>query len=90
VEPFGSEADTANRRLVEGQTIRLELDVQPWDRCQQLLAYVYVGDLMVNAELVRQGYAQVATFPPNGRYQDIFRALQCEACEAQRGVWEEP
>jgi endonuclease YncB( thermonuclease family) len=51
VEPFGPEADAANRRLVEGKTVRLELDVQPWDRYQRLLAYVYVGDLMVNAEL---------------------------------------
>jgi len=90
VEPFGPEADAANRRLVEGKTVRLELDVQPRDRYQRLLAYVYVGDLMVNAELVRQGYAQVATFPPNVRYQDRFRALQQEAREAQRGLWRKP
>jgi endonuclease YncB( thermonuclease family) len=32
VEPFGPEADAANRRLVAGKTVRLELDVQPWDR----------------------------------------------------------
>jgi micrococcal nuclease len=87
VEPFGPEADAANRRLVEGHTVRLELDVQPWDRDQRLLAYVYVGDLMVNAELVRQGYAQVATVPPNVKYADRFRELQREAREAQRGLW---
>jgi micrococcal nuclease len=87
VEPFGPEADAANRRLVEGKTVRLELDVQPWDRYQRLLAYVYVGDLMVNAELVRQGYAQVATFPPNVRYQGRFLALQQEAREAHQGLW---
>jgi micrococcal nuclease len=90
VEPFGLEADLANRRLVEGKTVRLELDVQPWDPYQRLLAYVYVGDLMVNAELVRQGYAQVATFPPNVRYQDMFRALQQEARDAQHGLWRKP
>jgi micrococcal nuclease len=87
VEPFGPEADAANRRLVAGKTVRLELDVQPRDRYQRLLAYVYVGDLMVNAELVRQGYAQVATFPPNVKYHDRFRALQQEAREARRGLW---
>jgi micrococcal nuclease len=52
-EPCGKEASAANRTLVEGQTVRLELDVQHWDRYQRLLAYVYVGDKMVNAELVR-------------------------------------
>jgi endonuclease YncB( thermonuclease family) len=33
--------------------MRLELDVQPWNRYQRLLAYVYVADVMINAELVR-------------------------------------
>jgi micrococcal nuclease len=56
-ELCGPEASAANRQLVAGQTVRLELDVQPWDRYQRLLAYVYVSDVMVNAELVRQGYA---------------------------------
>jgi micrococcal nuclease len=87
VEPFGKEASAANRRLVEGQTVRLELDVQPWDRYQRLLAYVYVGDVMVNAELVRLGFAQVATYPPNVQYQERFLALQHEAREAKRGLW---
>jgi micrococcal nuclease len=90
VEPFGPEAVEANRRLVEGQTVRPELDVQHWDHYQRLLAYVYVGATMINAELVRQGYAQVATFPPNVRYQDRLRALQQEAREAQRGLWGKP
>jgi micrococcal nuclease len=45
---------------------------------------------MINAERVRQGYAQVATFPPNVRYQDHFWALQQEAREAQRGLWRKP
>jgi micrococcal nuclease len=70
-EPCGPEASAANHRLVGGQTVRLELDVRPRDQYQRLLAYVYVGDVMVNAELVRQGYAQVATFPPNVRYGSL-------------------
>lgn len=42
---------------------------------------------MVNAELVRLGYAQVATFPPNVKYQDVFLTLQRESREARRGLW---
>jgi micrococcal nuclease len=90
VEPFGPEAAEANRRLVEGQTVLLELDVQPWDRYQRLLAYVYVGATMINAELVRQGYAQVATFPPNVKHAEAFRQRQREAREARRGLWATP
>ena len=86
-EPGGREAAEVNRRLVEGKSGRLELDVQERDRYGRLLAYVWVGDVMVNAELVRLGYAQVMTIPPNVRYQEIFVKLQREAREAGRGLW---
>jgi micrococcal nuclease len=65
-------------------------DVQPWDGRQRLRAYVNVGDVMVNTELVRQGYAQVATFPPHVRYADRFRRLQQEPCAARSGWWKTP
>jgi micrococcal nuclease len=87
VEPYGPEAADANTRLVAGQTVHLELDVERRDRYERLLAYVYVGDTMINAELVRQGYAQVATSPPNVKYQGLFLKLQREAREAGRGLW---
>ena len=86
-EPGGREATEVNRRLVGGQAVRLELDVQERDRYGRLLAYVWVGDVMINAELVRLGYAQVMTVPPNVRYQDMFLKLQREARDARRGLW---
>ncbi|MFQ5830603.1 MAG: thermonuclease family protein [Candidatus Methylomirabilia bacterium] len=49
---------------------------------RRLLAYVWVGDTMVNAELVRLGYAQVMMIPPNVRHQHLFLKLQREAREA--------
>ena len=83
----GRAAAQVNRGLVIGRRVRLELDVQPRDRYGRLLAYVWVGDTMVNAELVRLGYAQVMTVPPNVRYQDLFLKLQREARDASRGLW---
>jgi micrococcal nuclease len=89
--PFFSEATEANRQLVENQTVLLEKDVSETDRYGRLLRYVYLQDgTMVNAELVRQGYAQVATFPPDVKYQDTFIQLQREAREARRGLWGVP
>jgi micrococcal nuclease len=52
-----------------------------------LLRYVYVGDVMVNAELVRQGYARARAYPPDTKYQDQLAALQREAQEAGLGLW---
>jgi micrococcal nuclease len=87
VEPLTREATEANRKLVGGQTVRLELDVQERDRYGRLLAYVYLGDMMVNAELVAQGYAQVMTIPPNARPQKLFLKAQREARLHHLGLW---
>ena len=86
-QPGGREATAVNRALVEARTVRLETDVQTHDRHGRLLAYVWVGETMVNAELVRRGYAQVLTVPPNVRHQPLFSLLQREAREAGRGLW---
>ena len=86
-EPGGREAAALNRRLVGGRHVRLELDVRARDQYGRLLAYVWTGDLMVNAEVVRLGYAQVMTVPPNVRYQALFLKLKREARAAGRGLW---
>jgi micrococcal nuclease len=44
-----------------------------------MLGHAPVGEVMRNAALVRWGDAQVATFPPNVRYQELFLKLQREA-----------
>ena len=88
VQFYAREAMEFNRRLVEGKTVRLEFDVERRDKYGRLLAYVYLPDgTFVNAELVRQGYAQLLTFPPNVKHVDLFRKLQTEAREANRGLW---
>lgn len=91
VERLGPEAMEANRRLVEGRTVTLERDVSEMDSFGRLLRYVYVesftGITMVNAELVRLGYARVSTFPPDVKYQSLFLDLEREARSANRGLW---
>lgn len=63
-------ARRANERLVGDRRVRLELDVEKRDPYGRLLAYVWVGDTLVNEELVRLGHADTYTFPPNVRYVD--------------------
>jgi micrococcal nuclease len=89
-EPGGREAAVVNRQLVDGRRVRLELDAQARDRYGRLLAYVWVDETMVNAELVRRGFAQVMTVPPNVRHQTLFLKLQREARDAGRGLWGTP
>ncbi|HIP95694.1 MAG TPA: hypothetical protein EYH32_00580 [Anaerolineae bacterium] len=88
IECFGHEATEKNRELVEGKTVYLEKDVSETDRYGRLLRYVHLADgTFVNAELVRLGYAQVATYPPDVKYVDLFLRLQHEARQAGRGLW---
>lgn len=85
---FYHEATEANRQLVEGQTVTMVEDVSETDRYGRLLRYVYLPDgTFVNAELVRQGYAQILTYPPDVKYQELFAQLQREAREAGLGLW---
>jgi micrococcal nuclease len=87
VEEYGIEAWEANRRLVEGKEVRLERDATETDKYDRLLRYVYVGDVFVNAELVRQGLAEAKSYPPDTKYQDYLEKLEAEARLASRGMW---
>ena len=86
-EPLGEEAADANRRLLGAGPLRLVFDVERRDRYGRLLAYVHGGDVMLNEALVRAGYAQTLTIPPNIRHAERFAALQREARAAGRGLW---
>jgi micrococcal nuclease len=86
-QPFGREAAAKNRELVEGKVVSLEKDVSETDRYGRLLRYVWVDGLMVNAEMVRLGYAYAYTYPPDVRRQETFRLLEKEARDSRRGLW---
>lgn len=87
VEWMGKEAAAKNQELVGGKLVRLEKDVSETDKYGRLLRYVWVSDLMVNAELVRLGFAKVSTYPPDVKYQKRFLELQREAMQHNRGLW---
>lgn len=87
VQCFGREASFKNKELVLGKEVELEKDISETDKYGRLLRYVFVDNLFINDELVRQGFAQVSTFPPDVTYQDQFLAAQKEAREENRGLW---
>lgn len=86
-ECFYTQSKEANKELVDKKEVGLEKDVQEIDKYGRTLAYVFVDGKMVNEELVRQGFARVATFPPNVKYVDKFLAAQKTAQENNLGLW---
>lgn len=87
VQCYGKEANERNKNLVEGKEVLLEKDFSEKDQYGRLLRYVWVGDLLVNDYLVREGYAYASSFPPDVKYQDRFTQAQQEARQAKRGLW---
>jgi micrococcal nuclease len=87
VQCFGKSAAAANRRLVLGRDVRLEYDAEARDRYGRLLAYVWRGDLLVNAELIRQGYAKPLEIAPNLAHAAELRRLASAARRGRRGLW---
>lgn len=87
VQCYGIEASDKNRSLVEGKEVKLEKNVSETDKYGRLLRYVWLGNLMVNEMLVRDGYAKSSTYPPDVKYQDRFLTAQRLAQNEQKGLW---
>lgn len=87
VQCFGKEASAKNKELVLGKEVRLVRDVSETDKYGRILRYVYVGDMLVNDYLVRNGYANSYSYPPDVKFQDQFRQAEAEARTNKRGLW---
>lgn len=87
IECFGKEASAKNKELVQGKLIELEKDVSERDRFGRLLRYIWIGDVLINEVLVREGYAQVSTYPPDVKYVDRFLTAERLAREEKKGLW---
>jgi endonuclease YncB( thermonuclease family) len=84
---LGYEAGDANLALVgEGTTVVLQRDISETDQYDRLLRYIWVDDMLVNAELVRLGLARVRFYPPDVLYEAEIKAALDEARAADRGL----
>lgn len=87
-EPFGKEATRANSLMVENKNVQLKFDKEEKGKYERTLAYVFYGNLFVNAELVRRGLAKY--YSPVGsplKYKKLFLACESLAKENKVGIW---
>jgi micrococcal nuclease len=87
VECFGKKASRFTTGLLEGKQVTLRFGSERRDVYDRLLAYVYLDDRFVNAELVRLGYARTLEIAPNVEYAERFGRLQQAAANAGHGLW---
>ena len=88
-ECYGSEASARTTALLPvGAVVELVRDISEMDQFGRLLRYVYLSDgRMLNEVLVAEGYATLATYPPDVAEVDRIRAAQTAARDAGRGLW---
>ncbi|MEA2574457.1 MAG: micrococcal nuclease [Chloroflexia bacterium] len=90
---YGKEATEKVEQLLApvGERLLMEKDVSETDRYGRLLRYVWYetssGPVMLNLELVKQGYARIATFPPDVKYEATFVQAEMVAREQKLGLW---
>lgn len=88
IRALGRLASEFTKRHLDSREIGLEYDVQSRDQYGRSLAYVWLQDgTLFNMLILKDGYAQVITIPPNVRYAELFLACQREARQAKRGLW---
>lgn len=101
VQYYGKEASDFTKAQLTDKTVWLQTDVNPKDRYDRMLAYVWteepkdndlddeaaIREKMYNAKLLLEGYAQLMTIQPNSRYANLFVHFQREAREANKGLW---
>lgn len=90
IEYFGPEATSKNKELVEGKAVTLIKDVSETDRYGRLLRYVLVENTFINYELVAQGYANTASFPPDISCISTFQTIEKQASSSKLGLWSAP
>jgi len=88
-EPFSREAALFTEQFLASGPVRLEEDPKErQDRYGRRLAYVWVGDRMLNEELLRAGLARARLeFGYSEAMKMRFAFLEQEARQERRGLW---
>jgi endonuclease YncB( thermonuclease family) len=87
-QDFGTKAKHITAIMVFAKMV--EVDPITTDRYRRTVAFVKVGDTMVNEELIRQGLARVFTRYCDRATCERWERLEAEAREARRGWWSIP
>jgi micrococcal nuclease len=86
--PWGDRARKRLEELIKEQKVILEFDQQRKDNYDRILAYVWLRDRLINAQLVQEGLVLADPWQPNQRHDDLMSRLQAEARLKGIGIWD--
>lgn len=85
--PWGEESSQRLRELVGDKLIKLEFDVKQKDGFGRTLAYVWQDEILLNEQLVKEGYALFVPRSPNHKYDLRLERAQQFARLMGKGIW---
>jgi endonuclease YncB( thermonuclease family) len=89
VQCFGLEAAQRLTELIAGKSVKLVADTtqDDQDKYGRLLRYVYVDDVLVNKQMITEGFAFEYTYSIPYIFQSEFKQAQLLAQETSAGLW---
>jgi micrococcal nuclease len=85
-QPGGEMSREYLAHLLIGKPITLEKGYEDSDNYNRLLRFVYTGNICINEEMIRQGYAE-ARYLPENPIRDYYLQLEIQAETAKAGLW---
>lgn len=89
-EPFSDSAMIFVERLILNKKIKIEYDLQKYDKYGRILAYVFFDKKLLNEEILKSGYAWVYIIPPNFKYSHRLKMAEEKAKKEKKGLWGKP
>lgn len=89
VECFGPQASGFTKMFLEpGLMVKLLRDIEPRDRYQRLLVYLFLPDgKFFNQMLVEQGFARTLNIEPNSAFSEQLASHESSARNRRVGLW---
>jgi micrococcal nuclease len=86
--PWGERAQQRLEKLANNQKVMLEFDAERKDNSDRLLAYVWLDNRLINAQMIAEGYVLADSLPPNVKYEKEFELNQHKARLLAVGIWD--
>lgn len=86
-QPWGSEAKQRLEAMIIGKTVLLEFDTQQKDAFGRHLAYVWHNGVLLNEQLVKEGYVLWKARSPNYKYDQRLENAGAWAKLMGQGIW---
>jgi micrococcal nuclease len=87
-ETYNLSSTKLNQELVGGKDVLVVPTQERWDQYGRLLAYVYVGDVLVNEKMIEEGYARLFLYKgQKPEKYDRLKAAEDFARGRHLGIW---